>query len=42
VVALGYCGARDRVSPLTRCSANTSHRNRYGGWRLLAWIAGIL
>ncbi len=42
VVALGYCGARDRVDPLARCYANTSYRDRYGGWRLLEWIAGIL
>jgi len=42
VVALGYCGARDQVSPLTRCYTNTSHRNRHGGWRILEWITGIL
>ncbi|MHC5052345.1 MAG: HEAT repeat domain-containing protein, partial [Planctomycetota bacterium] len=42
VIALGYCGARDRVNPLARCYANTSHRDRYGGWRLLEWLGGIL
>jgi len=42
VIALGYCGARDRVSPLTRCYANTSHRNRHGGWGVLESIIGIL
>jgi HEAT repeat protein len=42
VVALGYCGARDPVSPLTRCYTNTSHRNRHGGWYILEWITGIL
>jgi HEAT repeat protein len=42
VIALGHCSARDPVSPLARCYANTSHRDRYGGWRLLEWISGIL
>ncbi|MHC4547235.1 MAG: HEAT repeat domain-containing protein [Planctomycetota bacterium] len=41
-VALGYAGARDRVSPLARCYANTSHRNRFGGWDLLLEISRIL
>ena len=42
VVALGYLAAGDRVSPLSRCYANTSFRNRFAGWDLLDEISKIL
>jgi HEAT repeat protein len=41
-VALGYVGARDRVSPLSRCYENSSHHNRFAGWDVLYEISLIL
>jgi HEAT repeat protein len=41
-IALGYVGAQDRVSPLSRCYENASHRNGFGGWKLLLEISLIL
>jgi HEAT repeat protein len=42
VIALGYVSAQDRVSPLSRCYENASHRNDFGGWKLLLEISRIL
>ncbi len=42
IIALGYVGARDRVSPLTRVFSNVSHRNGFGNWDIIRYIAGIL
>lgn len=41
-IALGYVSAQDRVSPLSRCYENASHRNGFGGWKLLFEISLIL
>ncbi|MGQ0612773.1 MAG: HEAT repeat domain-containing protein, partial [Planctomycetaceae bacterium] len=40
-IALGYVGARDAVSPLTRCFENASFRNGFL-WTVLRQIASIL
>jgi HEAT repeat protein len=42
VIALGYVGARDRVSPLVRCYENASHHNRFANWDVLYEISLIL
>ncbi len=42
IVALGYAAARDRIDPLSRSYENCSHRNKYGGWEILEYIAKIL
>jgi hypothetical protein len=41
-IALGYLAAQDRVSPLSRCYQNASHRNDFGGFKLLVEISRIL
>jgi len=41
-IALGYLGAMERVSPLTRSYEVISYRGHFGGWKILQAIAGIL
>jgi HEAT repeat protein len=41
-IALGYLAAQDRMSPLSRCYENASHRNDFGGFKLLVEISRIL
>lgn len=41
-IALGYLSAQDRMSPLSRCYQNASHRNDFGGFKLLVEISRIL
>ena len=41
-IALGYVSAQDRVSPLSHCYENASHRNGFAGWKLLYEISLIL
>ena len=41
-IALGYVGAPQRVSALTRCWENISYRNKFGGWKILFTISQIL
>ncbi len=41
-IALGYLSAQDRMSPLSRCYENASHRNDFGGFKLLVEISRIL
>jgi HEAT repeat protein len=41
-IALGYLSAQDRMSPLSRCYENASHRNDFGGFKLLVEITRIL
>ncbi len=42
VIALGYVGMRGETNPLSRLVESTSHRNFFGGWRLLARSSRIL
>jgi hypothetical protein len=42
VIALGYVSAQDRVCPLARCYENASHRNDFGGFKLLLELSRIL
>jgi HEAT repeat protein len=42
IIALGYVGARDRVSPLSRCYENASHHNKFAHWDVLNEISLIL
>ncbi|MGH7162757.1 MAG: HEAT repeat domain-containing protein, partial [Planctomycetota bacterium] len=42
IVALGYCAARDKVTPLSRCIENASFRNKFNHWELLEYIGAIL
>jgi HEAT repeat protein len=42
VVALGYCASRERVNPLSRVFENMSHRNKFGNWDVMYYIAHIL
>ncbi|HEX5136030.1 MAG TPA: HEAT repeat domain-containing protein [Planctomycetota bacterium] len=42
VIGLGYVAAQDRINPLARCYENASHRNEFGGFKLLAEISRIL
>jgi HEAT repeat protein len=42
VIALGYVGAQDRVSPLARCYENACHRDRFAFWDLLFRISQVL
>ena len=41
-IALGYIGAPQRISALSRCYENISYRNKFGGWKLLVEISRIL
>ncbi|MCZ6572565.1 MAG: hypothetical protein O7C98_05255 [Planctomycetota bacterium] len=42
VIALGYVGMQGETNPLSRLVENTSHRNFFGGWKLLARTSRIL
>ncbi len=42
VIALGYVGMQGETNPLSRLVESTSHRNSFGGWKLLALTSRIL
>ena len=42
VIALGYVGMQSETNPLSRLVESTSHRNSFGGWKLLARTSRIL
>ncbi len=42
VIALGYVGMQGETNPLSRLVESTSHRNSFGGWKLLARTSRIL
>jgi hypothetical protein len=42
VIALGYVGASDRVTGLTRCFMNANYKKKFNGFKTLSHISSIL